>query len=443
MRTKIMIFAVIFFAVLIQSQELSDRDIQQIEYDAGTAYNDGVQLYQTQDYTGAIEKFLFALEKYKSIDFEYNPKTDKINELYKNLSVLYNTTKEYGKAIEYYKLRIESDPDNYKIVYSLSSIYKKMGDKTKSLNTLIQYDEKYSNYKIKKKIAEAFEEKNDLQNAIKYYSEAFEINNKKVDILEKIALMYHNIGQDTSAIKIYNNYIATQPKDYILRKVYKNLGIFYQGLGDEENAIIAFENSYHIKNDEEIGLILAQIYYERGDYSKAKNKLAEVQKNDQNNPQAHYYLGLIYRKDGKINKALAEFEKIKNHPQLGASAKKQIEYIKSTYTIKRTDDLQVHYDSGKKGLQEKKTETYTKKRSDELQVLYDSGLLKKFKIDYNEAWVNPFLWNSLDYDTKVGIGITLAKICDKAGSTGRITFYDNKTGKKLAKYSQPWGYKSY
>lgn len=93
--------------------------------------------------------------------------------------------------------------------------------------------------------------------------------------------------------------------------------------------------------------------------------------------------------------------------------------------------------------QKKQTKTFTKKRSDELQLLYDSGLLKKFDIDYNEAWVNPYLWISLDYDTKVGIGITLARICDKAGSTGRITFYNNNSGKKLAKYSQSYGYKSY
>ena len=93
--------------------------------------------------------------------------------------------------------------------------------------------------------------------------------------------------------------------------------------------------------------------------------------------------------------------------------------------------------------QQKKTSTYTKKRNNDLQVLYDSGLLKKFNIDYNEAWVNSSIWNALDYDTKVGIGIKLAKICDQAGSTGRITFYDNRTGKKLARYSQSWGYKSY
>lgn len=94
-------------------------------------------------------------------------------------------------------------------------------------------------------------------------------------------------------------------------------------------------------------------------------------------------------------------------------------------------------------VEKKETKTHSTKRSDDLQVLYDSGLLKNLKIDYNEAWVDPYLWNSLDYNTKVGIGITLAKICDQAGSTGRITFYNNNTGGKLAKYSQSFGYKSY
>ncbi|HCK99966.1 MAG TPA: hypothetical protein DHW42_07695 [Candidatus Marinimicrobia bacterium] len=85
----------------------------------------------------------------------------------------------------------------------------------------------------------------------------------------------------------------------------------------------------------------------------------------------------------------------------------------------------------------------TQTNNDDLQVLYDSGLLKKLDIDQNEAWIDVYIWNSLDYDTKVGIGITLAKICDRAGSTGRITFYDNRSGKKVARYSQSYGYKSY
>lgn len=314
----------------INAKELTDREVQQIEYDAGTAYNEGVELYQSKDYLGAIEKFQISLEKYRRIDTEANPKTDRINELYKNLSVLYNMTKQYAKAIEYYNLRLQSEPDNYKIVISLSSIYKKVGDGAKSLEVLTQFDKNYSQYKIKKKIAEIYEEKNDLKNAIKYYSEAFDLNKKKVDILGKVALMYHKVGHDTSAIKIYNDYIATKPEDYILKKVYKNLGIFYQNIGDIANAITAFEQSNTIKFDKEVCLILGQLYYERGNYIKAKLNLAKVKEKEANNPQAHYYLGLIYRKEGKNAEALAEFEMIKNHHTLGPAAKQQIEFIKKS-----------------------------------------------------------------------------------------------------------------
>ena len=93
--------------------------------------------------------------------------------------------------------------------------------------------------------------------------------------------------------------------------------------------------------------------------------------------------------------------------------------------------------------QEIKSHSNKTQNQDVLQLLYDSGLLKKFDIENNEAWVDPNIWNVLDYDTKLGIGISLAEICDKKGSTGRITFLNNYTGDKLAKYSQSWGFKNY
>jgi tetratricopeptide (TPR) repeat protein len=331
-RKKIAIIIVILLMSVsfINAKKLTDREVQQIEYDAGTAYNEGVELYNSKDYHGAIDKFLISLEKYRQIDTEENPKTVRISELYKNLSVLYNMTKQYDKAIEYYNLRLQKEPENYRIVTSLSTIYEKIGKNDKALQVLIDFDKNYSQYKIKKKIAEIYEEKNELKNAIKYYSEAFDLNNKKVDILRKVALFYHKIGQDTSAIKIYNDYIATKPEDYILKKVYKNLGIFYQNTGDIANAITAFEQSNTIKFDKEVCLILGQLYYERGNYTKAKLNLAKVKEKEPNNPQAHYYLGLIYRKEGKDAEALTEFKKIINDPVLGTSAKKQIDYIQKS-----------------------------------------------------------------------------------------------------------------
>jgi len=327
---KLFITALIMCAipVILFAQQMTDRDIQQIEYDAGTAYNEGVELYTQKDYQGAIDKFVTSLDLYKKIDTEANPKTARIRELYKNLSVMYYTTKQYPKAIEFYKLRQQYEPDNYQIAVSLSTIYEAMGDKDKELKVLLDWDKNYDEYKISKKIATIYEDNNDLPNAIIYYTDAFNLNPKKVEFLEKIAMFYHKTDETPMAIKAYEDYIATEPADYILRKVYKNLGIFYQNMGQVDKAILAFENSLALKNDKDIAFTVGHLYYDKGDYSTAKQFLQDVLSIDQNNPQAHYYMGKIYREEEQWNKAISEFELIVNNPQLGKFAKEEIEYIK-------------------------------------------------------------------------------------------------------------------
>lgn len=111
--------------------------------------------------------------------------------------------------------------------------------------------------------------------------------------------------------------------------------------------------------------------------------------------------------------------------------------------LKKAKDKILYSQTEKRPTSKSQKNTYRKKRSDELEALYDSGLLQKLNIDYNEAWVNPTIWYALDYETKLGICVYLAKKCDESGSTGRITFYNNKSGEKLARYSQSWGYKKY
>ncbi|HEX37570.1 MAG TPA: tetratricopeptide repeat protein [Candidatus Cloacimonetes bacterium] len=309
------------------AQQLTDREIQEKEYKAGTAYNEGVELFTQKNYQGAIDKFNESLEIYREIDSEENPKTDRIRELYKNLSVLFYMTKQFNDAIKYYELRKEYEPDNYQIVISLNSIYESMGDSDKALQILLDYDENYDEYKVSYKIAKIYEDAGDLENAIIYYKDAFQLNPKKVEFLEKIAIMYHKTGQTPKAIQAYEDYISTKPADYILRKVYKNLGIFYQNMGLIDDAIAAFEKSFALKSDKDIAFTLGQLYYDKAQYQTAKQYLQSVLAIDQNNPQAHYYMGKIYREEGQWDKAIAEFELIVNNPQLGKFAKEEIEFI--------------------------------------------------------------------------------------------------------------------
>ena len=83
-----------------------------------------------------------------------------------------------------------------------------------------------------------------------------------------------------------------------------------------------------------------------------------------------------------------------------------------------------------------------KKLAPRIQSLRDTGFLTKFNIDLNQAWVEPSLWHALNYDTKQGIAATLAAYCDARGSQGYVNIIDNRSGKKLAKYSS-WGFTVY
>lgn len=167
---KFLIISLLTFGMtgILFSKQITNREIQQLKYDAGTAYNNGVQFYTQKNYRGAIDKFVESLELYQEIDTEANPEIDHIREIYKNLSVLYYMTKQFPKAIEFYKIRKEYEPDNYKIAISLSSIYEDMGDQDTALQVLIDYDVNHDEYEITKKIAEKIAIKDENTNEIGY-----------------------------------------------------------------------------------------------------------------------------------------------------------------------------------------------------------------------------------------------------------------------------------
>jgi len=309
------------------AQDLSDREVQEIEYKAGTSYNNGVELYQTKQYEAAIDSFRTSLKLYEKIDTEENPKTQIIRGINKNLSILYYITEQYDKALEFYSKRKECERDNYRVYLTMSKILEKQGRTDSALSVLQEFDEIGDNYKTKRKIAEIYEARGNLDNATKYYMEAFQLNNSKVEILEKIALLHHKNDNTKAAIKAYNDFIATNPPEYILRKVYKNLGIFYQRTGENNKAIEAFKNSVTIKSDKKLYFNIAQLYYESKNYTQAENYLKRLQELDPDYPEAHYYLGLVYTKQGKKQAALNQFNAILNNSQYGKLAQDQIEFI--------------------------------------------------------------------------------------------------------------------
>lgn len=308
------------------AQEFTPRQLQEIEYKAGTAYNRGVELYKKNQYLSAIDSFEASLDLYKKVDTEENPKTEIIRGLNKNLAILYYITEQYDKALEFYVKRKKCEQNNYRVYLTMSKILEKQGRQDSACCVLQEFDEIRDNYKIKRKIAEIYESKGNLDNAIKYYSEAFQLNDSKVDILEKIALLYHKNGNTQEAIKVYNDFIATNPPDYILRKVYKNIGIFYQRTDETKKAIEAFKKSVEIKPDKKLYFNIAQLYYDNKNYAAAENYLKQLQEIDPNYPGANIYLDSVYTKQGKKTdeaSGLKQYNKIEDN---------QIEKVNKTDT---------------------------------------------------------------------------------------------------------------
>lgn len=80
-----------------------------------------------------------------------------------------------------------------------------------------------------------------------------------------------------------------------------------------------------------------------------------------------------------------------------------------------------------------------------LKEMLDSKLVVKIDASLNEAWVNPMTWTTMTYDNKKQLGWFLAQYCGKKKGTGLnwVEIYDNYSGKKLAKYSESWGFTVY
>lgn len=86
----------------------------------------------------------------------------------------------------------------------------------------------------------------------------------------------------------------------------------------------------------------------------------------------------------------------------------------------------------------------TQKDENTLKLMIESGLVEKINPQWNEVFVNPFVWASLKYQEKRNLARFLAEYCGKKKGSGvnRVDIKDSYSGKKLAKCSD-LGFKVY
>jgi len=99
----------------------------------------------------------------------------------------------------------------------------------------------------------------------------------------------------------------------------------------------------------------------------------------------------------------------------------------------------------KKDLTVSKQEWDLAKYEKDIKILEENELLIRINPQMNEAFVESAIWNSLDFQTKQNIGRSMAFYCGikKGTNLNWIDIRDSYSGRKLAKYSEAWGFKVY
>ena len=88
-----------------------------------------------------------------------------------------------------------------------------------------------------------------------------------------------------------------------------------------------------------------------------------------------------------------------------------------------------------------KIETLSQSQIDKMTELIDQGMIA-FEIELNKVYIKPALWLAMDYKLKEDMTAAMAMYCamKKGNDLIFVDVYDKQSGKKIAKYSQLWGY---
>ena len=77
-----------------------------------------------------------------------------------------------------------------------------------------------------------------------------------------------------------------------------------------------------------------------------------------------------------------------------------------------------------------------------IQDLKDLGFIKRITPELNEVFVDNLIWLNMDYEAKKNVGRLLAIYCSqfKHSTAVWVDIRDYMSGKKLAKYSEAFGF---
>lgn len=325
------IVTLIVLALVMLTLPLISQDMEKsLERRGNEAAAEADSLYSLNKFVEAAEKYEAAYNYFKRAEIEDNiPLVDKISQMLSNMQTAYFQGQDFTNTVRIIAKRLELEPQNDVFARQIAQIYERnLNNPQKAIETLEQFDANSPNFTVRRTLGRLYTGLEDEQNALRWYQKAFELR-QDAEVLQNIALLHYRTGNPEKAITAYEDFLETDPPQSILVAVYRNMGRFYEDIGDESKSIEYFERSNRLRFNRDISLLLLTKYYDRGDFLNAREKIDQLLRDDPRHSYAIYYKALILFEEERYSEAKAEFEKLRNDRQLGSTARRYIESIDS------------------------------------------------------------------------------------------------------------------
>lgn len=243
------------------------------------------------DYQNAYNAFKHAQQIYP--EYKYN---------YLNLANIEYFRKNYKNATENYNAFLSAYPEHMEASENLANVYMLSEQPEKACEIYTNIYKKYpsaftefekygmalfdtkqyqaaseilekalvgseDNENINARLALTYQQLGENEKSLKYFEKTFQINPNLVALKFDYANLLGNLGKYDNAVEQYKSYITVFPED---ANAYKNLGIVYKKLDNNDLALFNFEKAYSKDSSNiEIKKELALCYHKKKDYINA------------------------------------------------------------------------------------------------------------------------------------------------------------------------------
>jgi tetratricopeptide (TPR) repeat protein len=308
------------------------QQIFKLRMNVAKIHNDyAFSLSGQKEFDSAITEYEASLTAYQNLKNEAAPKDSvdyKIKNLYTNLAICSKEAGEYQKAIDYYDLYLNINPEDNDVLLQKFYIYKdNLKDENQAFEVLKAYAINKNDFNASHKLGDLYREKNDADNAILWYDKARSIKND-ANVLQKLAALYRTKQQWENATLSLEQFILLKPDNDGLKTAYKLIGDNYKNLKNRAKSVEYFEKYLELEYNEDIALYVCLYYYDIKNNAKSMNMANLILSKNPNNTNAILFRAIARYNLKDMKGAKADFERIQNDPKQGKTAQQYLKIIK-------------------------------------------------------------------------------------------------------------------